>query len=189
VVALCDLIVDQKITWGDGQEVVVPTTAFGGCFLGITVSEQDNAEGLQAAYDEFASEAKAVFPDYRPLSVSAYGWAATCEAWRLLFPQGAEFTPAYDCPQAARTSNGVDRLLNHLDRLLYAACYGHSMPGSLRLAIRAMALQWNFHPYGKRLREEEPGRISPVHDLNGFVYHPNWLHNLLISSSMGGLRL
>jgi hypothetical protein len=50
-------------------------------------------------------------------------------------------------------------------------------------------LQWNFHPYGKRLREEEPGRISPFHDLNGFVYHQNWLHNLLIASSMGGLRL
>jgi hypothetical protein len=31
---------------------------------------------------------------------------------------------------------------------------------------------------GKRLREEEPERISPFHDLNGFVYHPNWLHNL-----------
>ena len=260
--AVCprDLIVDEKITWADGQEVVVPTTASGGCFLGITVSERDNTEGLQAAYGEFASEAKAVFPDYRPLSVCTDGWAATREAWRLLFPQvtlvlcylhsvikiaarctgqlrqevltrvwhvyraetkskfsqrlrrleqwsakhlsggvaemvkklcrrRAEFTPAYDCPQAARTSNGVDRLLNHLDRLLYAACYGHSTPGSLRLAVRAMALQWNFHPYGKRLREEEPGRISPFHDLNGFVYHQNWLHNLLIASSMGGLRL
>jgi hypothetical protein len=100
-----------------------------------------------------------------------------------------EFTPACDCPQAARTSNGVDRLLNHLDRLLYAACYGHSTPGSLRLAVRAMALQWNFHPYGKRLREEKPKRTSPFYDLNGFVYHANLLHNLLIASSLGGLRL
>jgi hypothetical protein len=255
-----DLIVDEKITWVDGQEVSVPTTAGGGCFLGITVSERDNTEGLQDAYGEFASEAKAVFPDYRPRSVCTDGWAATREAWRLLFPQitlvlcylhsvikiaarctgqlrqevltrvwhvyhaetkskfsqrlrrleewsakrlsggvaemvkklcrrKAEFTPAYDCPQAARTSNGVDRLLNHLDRLLYAACYGHSTPGSTRLAVRAMALQWNFHPYGKRLRDQEPERISPFHDLNGFVYHSNWLHNLLIASSMGGLRL
>ncbi len=82
-----DLIVDEKITWVDGQEVVVPTTASGGCFLGITVSERDNTEGLQAAYGKFASEAKAVFPDYRPLSVCTDGWAATREAWRLLFPQ------------------------------------------------------------------------------------------------------
>ena len=254
------LIVDEKITWVDGQEVSVPTTASGGCFLGITVSERDNTEGLQAAYGEFAQEAKAVFPTYRPNSVCTDGWAATREAWRLLFPQitlvlcylhsvikiaarctgqfrqevltrvwhvyhaetksefsqrlrrleqwsakrlsggvaemvkklcrrRVEFTPAYDCPQAARTSNGVDRLLNHLDRLLYAARYGHSTPESSRSAVRAMALQWNFHPYGKRLRDQEPERISPFHDLNGFVYHPNWLHNLLIASSMGGLRL
>ena len=58
------LIVDEKITWVDGQEVSVPTTASGGCFLGITVSERDNTEGLQVAYGEFASEAKAVFPAY-----------------------------------------------------------------------------------------------------------------------------
>lgn len=255
-----DLIVDEKITWVNGQEVSVPTTAAGGCFLGITVSEKDTTEGLQAAYGEFAQAAKAVFPSYCPNSVCTDGWAATREAWRWLFPQSrlvlcylhsvikiaarcsgqlrqevltrvwhvyhaetkskfsqrlrrleqwsakrlcggvaemvkklcrrrAEFTPAYDCPQAARTSNGVDRLLNHLDRLLYAACYGHSTPGSARLAVRAMALQWNFHPYGKRLRHQQPERISPFHDLNGFVYHPNWLHNLVIASSMGGVRL
>lgn len=100
-----------------------------------------------------------------------------------------DFTVAYDCPWAARTSNGVDRLMNHLDRLLYAACYGHSSAKSTRLAVRAMALQWNFHPYGRRLRQREPSRVSPFGDLNGFVYHENWLHNLLIASSMGGLRL
>jgi len=38
-------------------------------------------------------------------------------------------------------------------------------------------------PDGKRLREEEAGRISPFHDLNCFVYHQNWLHKLLIASS------
>ena len=100
-----------------------------------------------------------------------------------------DFTAAYDCPEAARTSNGVDRLMNHLDRLLYASGYGHSSVKSTRLAVRAMALQWNFHPYGGRLRQREPTRGSPFSDLNGFVYHENWLHNLLIASSMGGLRL
>lgn len=100
-----------------------------------------------------------------------------------------DFAAAYDCPTAARTSNGVDRLLNQLDRLLYTACYGHTTTQSTRLAVRAMALQWNFHPYGARLRHREPSRVSPFGDLNGFVYHENWLHNLLIASSMGGLRL
>ena len=101
----------------------------------------------------------------------------------------ADFTPAYDCPQAHRTSNAVDRLLNYQDRVLYAMRYCHATTASARLAVRAMALQWNFHPYGLRLRRAQPARVSPFHDLNGFQYHPNWLHNLLIASSLGGLRL
>lgn len=100
-----------------------------------------------------------------------------------------DFTPAYDCPQAHRTSNAVDRLLNYQDRLLYAMRYCHATTASARLAVRAMALQWNFHPYGARLRRDQPARVCPFHDLNGFQYHSNWLHNLLIASSMGGLRL
>jgi hypothetical protein len=101
----------------------------------------------------------------------------------------ADFTPAYDYPQAARTTNAVDRLLNHLDRVLYAMCYCHGHPASARLAVRAWAMQWNFHPYGPRLRHDHPSRSSPFDDLNGFHYHPNWLQNFLIASSMGGLRL
>jgi hypothetical protein len=100
-----------------------------------------------------------------------------------------DFTPAYACPPAARTTNAADRLLNHLDRVLSAMCSCHGHPASARLAVRAWALQGNFHPYGPRLRHDHPGRSSPFADLNGFQYHPNWLHNFLIASSMGGLRL
>ena len=101
----------------------------------------------------------------------------------------ADFTLAYDCPQAARTTNAVDRVHNHLDRVLYTMHYCHGQHASARLAVRAWALQWNFHPYGSRLRHDEPSRASPFADLNGFQYHANWLHNFLIASSMGGLRL
>ena len=255
-----DLIADEKITWVKGQEVVVPTTVGGGCFLGVTVACKEDGEGLTAGYGEFAREAKQVLPNWKPRSVCTDGWDATRKAWRLLFPRvvlvlcylhsalkiaarctgeqrrevltrvwqayyaetkhsfaqrlrrlrewacrclsgaaakmtlklcrrRADFTPAYDCPSAARTSNGADRLLNHMDRLLYTACYGHTTTQSSRLAVRAIALQWNFHCYGTRLRRQQPSRVSPFHDLNGFVYHQNWLHNLLIASSMGGLRL
>ena len=99
------------------------------------------------------------------------------------------FTPAYECPQAARTTNAVDRVHNQLDRTLYAMQYCHGHQQSARLAVRAWALQWNFHPYGSRLRHSQPSRSSPFTDLNGFHYHSNWLQNLLIASSMGGLRL
>lgn len=99
------------------------------------------------------------------------------------------FLPAYDCPGGARTSNAVDRLLDVIDRHLYAMRYCHGTPASARLAVRAMAMQWNFHPYGKRLGQDQPERSSPFADLNGFQYHKNWLQNFLIASSMGGLRL
>jgi len=101
----------------------------------------------------------------------------------------ADFTPAYDCPQAARTTNAVDRVHNHLDRALYTMRYCHGQQASARLAVRAWALLWNFHSYGPRLRRDQPTRASPFADLNGFHYHPNWLQNCLIASSMGGLRL
>jgi hypothetical protein len=99
-----------------------------------------------------------------------------------------DFPPAYACPQAHRTSHAVDRLLDDQDRLLDAMRSWHSTTDSARLAVRAMARHWNFHSYGARLRRDQPSRVSAFHDLNGFRYPPNWLHNLLTASSMGGLR-
>ncbi len=254
-----DLVADEKVTWVAGQEVYVPTTVGGGCFLGVSVVAAVDTPTLEAGYGEFAREARALAPTYQARSVCTDGWHATREAWRRLLPKitlvlcflhsvlkiidrcrgavrhdvvarawrvyqaptkrqfaqrlrrlaewtpthlsgaaaemvlkmcrhRADFIPAYDCPQAHRTSNAVDRLINYQDRVLYAMRYCHATTASARLAVRAMALQWNFHPYGARLRRDQPARVSPLYDLNGFQYHPNWLHNLLIASSLGGLR-
>jgi hypothetical protein len=98
------------------------------------------------------------------------------------------FSIAYNFVSPYRTSNAVDRLMNHQDRLLYAMRYFHGTLASARLAVRAMAISWNFHPYGPRLRRKDPRRRSPFADLNGFEYHSNWLHNYLIASSLGGHR-
>src|SRR5256712_3871135 len=106
-----------------------------------------------------------------------------------LCSKGPQFARAYRFPGAHRTSNALDRLMHHQDRRLYAMRYRHGTPDAARLAVRAMALQWNFHPYGARSRRNDPTRRSPFHDLNGFEYYPNWLHNLLIASSMGGRKL
>jgi hypothetical protein len=103
--------------------------------------------------------------------------------------KGPQFARAYRFPGAHRTSNALDRLMNHQDRRLYAMRYLHGTPEAARLAVRAMALQWNFHPYGARTHRDAPTRRSPFHDLHGFEYHPNWLHNLLIAASMGGRKL
>ena len=95
---------------------------------------------------------------------------------------------AYAHPQAARTSNAVDRVLDTIDRQLYARRYLHGKSATARLVVRSLALQWNFHPYSTSLRRRAPTRHSPFHDLNGFVYHPNWLHNFFIAASLGGAK-
>jgi hypothetical protein len=254
-----DLVADEQLTRVAQQQVSVPTTVGGGCFLGVSVVEAADTVPLERGYGEFAKEAKALAPNSQAHSVCTDGWEATRQAWRGLFPtiplvlyflhailkmkkhcagplrhqvldkawqvyqaatqrqfsqrlrrvaawtpahlsgpvaqmvlkmcrRRADFPPAYACPQAHRTSNAVDRLLDYQDRLLYAMRYWHGTTDSARLAVRAMALQWHFHPYGAHLRRDQPSRVSPFHDLNGFRYHPNWLHTLLIASSMGGLR-
>lgn len=110
----------------------------------------------------------------------------TLNKMRKLCGRAAQFQVAYQFPQAHRTSNMVDRLMNHQDRLLYTMQYFHGAQKSARLYLRSLALLWNFHPYGARTRSECSARISPFTDLNGFRYHDNWLHNLLIASSMNG---
>ena len=253
-------VADEKGTGVAGQEVYVPTTVGGGCFLGGSVVAAADTTAWETGYGEFAREAQALTPAYHQRSVCTDGWKATREAWRRLFPtitlglcflhsvlksmdrcrgelrhhvlerpwrvyqaptqrqfaqrlrrlaewtpahlsgavaemvlkrcrRRADFTPAYDYPPAHRTSHAVDRLLTYQDRLLSTMRYCHATTASARLAVRAMGLQWHFHPYGARLRRDQPSRVSPFHALNGFQYHPNGLHNFLIASSLGGLRL
>src|SRR5882724_6569059 len=242
------LLADEKHTWALGQEVYVPTTVGGGCILGATVTDAASADALEAAYGEFAQEARALSSTSSPKTVCTDGWEGTQSAWRRLVPtggillcflhsvlkitercgrdrarrqlvldrvwavydsctrgqfsqrlrrlrewanarlpegalrqmvlklcsKGPQFARAYRFPGAHRTSNALDRLMNHQDRRLYARRSLHGTPDAARLAVRAMALQWNFHPYGARSRRDDPTRRSPFHDLNGFEYHPNW---------------
>jgi hypothetical protein len=60
--------------------------------------------------------------------------------------KGPRFACAYSHRGAHPTSNAVDRLMNYQDRRLYAMRYFHGTPESARLAVRAMAQLWNFHP-------------------------------------------
>ena len=98
-----------------------------------------------------------------------------------------EFKKTFEYPDAYRTSNALDRLMNYQDRMLYCMQYFHGTWANALLYLRSMALIWNFHPYGKRARHEGLG-ASPFEELNGFQYHSNWLHNLLIAASLGGWR-
>jgi hypothetical protein len=98
-----------------------------------------------------------------------------------------DYRKAYDVPGAPRTTNAIDRLMNYQDRWLYARRYLHGGRRTSRLAVRAQALLWNFHFYSASLRRRDETRHSPFADLNGFTYHDNWYHNLLVAASLGGV--
>jgi len=95
------------------------------------------------------------------------------------------FALAFEHPAAYRTSNMLDRHMEPMDRCLYSARYFHGHLRSGEQQIRAWALFHNFQPYCPRAKICERYQ-SPFHKLNGFVYHDNWLQNLLVASSLGG---
>lgn len=98
------------------------------------------------------------------------------------------FLLAYFHPSAYRTSNMIDRHMEPLNRYLFSCKYYHGHLLSAEYAIRAWALLHNFWPYCPRSNVARFYQ-SPVHKFNDRIYHHNWLHNLLISASMGGFRL
>jgi hypothetical protein len=253
------LLADEKITWLNGDKVVVATTVGDDCVLGACVALSPDADNLTEAYQHFKDEAQQLQPGYTPETVNTDGWAATQRAWLTLFPlitiiecflhafikirdrcrnlkpllqqvadqvwqvyhapdaptfrQQAEalrqwaqqnttgylqeamlklcaktecFALAYAYPQAHRTSNMLDRHMNAMARWLDSTRFFHGHWTSAERSIRAWALFHNFGPYCPRAKISKTYH-SPAHRLNGFVYHENWLHNLLIATSMSGV--
>lgn len=97
------------------------------------------------------------------------------------------FILAFDHPDAYRTSNMIDRQMIPLARWLISIRFFHGHWHSAERLIRAWVLFHNFGPFCPTAKVRQ-GFISPAHKLNGSVYHHNWLHNLLISTSAAGLQ-
>lgn len=110
------------------------------------------------------------------------------EAVDKLCAKSETFILAFDHPDAYRTSNMIDRHMEPMARWLYSSRFFHGHWHSAELQIRAWALFHNFWPYCPRAKISQHF-CSPVHKLNGDVYHSNWLHNLLISTSAVGFTL
>ena len=104
------------------------------------------------------------------------------EAIKKLCQKAPRFAKWYDHQEARRTSNMIDRLMIPMDRWLDNRRYFHGHLISAERAIRSWALLKNFMPYCPRAKVSKQW-TSPAHKLNGKVYHENWLHNLLISTS------
>jgi hypothetical protein len=77
---------DEKITWLNGEEVVVATTVGDDCLLGVSVALEADTSSPTEAYQQFKDEAQTLNPDYAPETVNTDGWGATQKAWLSLFP-------------------------------------------------------------------------------------------------------
>ena len=250
------LLADEKHSRFNGNKCYIATTAGEDCFLGASVSLNADETALLEAYGDFKEEASLFKPDYHPQTVNTDGWAATQNAWSILFPKiviiecflhafisirsrcskkwkavwpqiqqqvwdiyeahtatlflsqvthmaewaalnlegsalkavnklcqkAPRFAKWYDHQEARRTSNMIDRLMIPMDRWLENRRYFHGHLISAERAIRSWALLKNFIPYCPRAKVSK-NWTSPAHKLNGKVYHENWLHNLLISTS------
>jgi len=128
---------------------------------------------------------------FRQRSADFLTWArftltgSALQAIEKLWAKTETFVVAFAFPQTYRTSNMIDRHMLPLARCLSQARTFHAHWTAAERQIRAWALCHNFGPYCPRARAHQTYR-SPAHRLNGKVFHTNWLHNLLISTSATG---
>jgi hypothetical protein len=162
------------------------------CFLHAYLSIRSRCKKL-ADFPQLCQQVWDIYhaptPDdvYRQVA-ELYAWAQHTfqgTAWtaiQKLCSKTGEFLLTFEYPDAYRTSNMIDRHMEPMDRCLNSARYFHGHLMSAEFQIRGWALMHNFQRYCPRSKIREQYQ-SPAHKLNRFVYHDNWLHNLLISTS------
>lgn len=177
-------------------KALFPTITLILCFLHAFLSIRSRGKHLKETFQAITQRVWDIYHADQALSflqqitdlqqwAQAHVTGPTLKAILKLCSNADRFVLAFDYPNAYRTSNMIDRQLDPLDRCLYAARYFHGHLMSAEYQIRAWALLHNFHPYCPRAKIREK-YSSSFHQLNGFVYHDNWLQNLLVASSMGG---
>lgn len=169
------------------------------CYLHAFLKIRDIGKGLKERFYEVGTE---VWTAYREKTkqgfvaalVNLNTWTQThfadnlkiCQKVGDLCAKAERFTPAYDFEDCYRTSNQIDRPMNAIDRYLYQMRYFKGHRESANNKIRAWAILYNFAPFSERVqkRKENPKKCTRFEQYNGFVYHKNWLHNLLIAASL-----
>jgi len=171
------------------------------CFLHVFIKIRDRAR--KKYKDLFVQVASKLWDCYRGQNKCAFSqrirrlkeWCQTHDVPSVLSnpinklrENIDRYKAAYDFPQALRTSNMLDRLMQRMDRHLFSTQYFHGTTESAELSIRGWTLIQNFAPSNPLTVKKHGGLQSPAECLNEFRYHDNWLHNLLISASLGGYR-
>ena len=97
------------------------------------------------------------------------------------------FVLSYEHPEAYRMSNMIDRHMQSMGRWLFHTQSFHGHLASAEKAVRAWAIFHSFWECGPRANIRKKFK-SPAHKLNDFIYHDNWLYNMLISTSIAGAK-
>lgn len=94
-----------------------------------------------------------------------------------------------DYPKAHRTSNMLDRLMRSMNKHAFNSQKFHGKDIQRTTDnFKAFALLHNFRPSHPSVWKNPLNFDSPAARLNGFTYHEDWLHNLFVSTSLGGFR-
>ncbi len=80
------LLADEHHQTRDGDKNYIAATVGEGCCLGAALAPTANADDLTDAYAVFRREAQDIRLGYRPRTVGIDGWAATRQAWLVLYP-------------------------------------------------------------------------------------------------------
>ena len=169
------------------------------CFLHAFLKIRNRCKkGLKKIYPEIAQR---VWDVYQAIDKDSFFLkVASLEKWASINIEGTALLPiqklcakadrfvlAFEYPNAHRTSNMIDRHMVPMDRWLFNTRYFHGHLLSAEKEIRAWALFHNFRHYCPRAKIRKKFK-SPAHKINGFLYHDNWLHNMLISTSIAGSK-
>lgn len=169
------------------------------CFLHAWLSIRDRAKHLGEQFFEIGDR---VWQAYRAPSRRSFSqhlrhlriWAqqklsgVVQEKVLDLCRKRDQWTMAYDHPKGHRTSNLLDRLMRFMNRYFDQGLHLHGQRAACERHCRAWALLHNFAPWHPAITKHNQGWQSPAERLNRHRYHDHWLHNLLISASLGGYR-
>jgi hypothetical protein len=180
-------------------KLLFPLVAILPCFLHAWLKIRDRAKHLGGLFLKISEKVWNAYhaPDRRSFSQRIAGlrtWASrhlcgiALEKVLDLCDKRDLWTIAYDYPNGHRTSNMLDRLMRSMNRYFDDGGHLHGSHAACDQHCRAWALLYNFAPWHPATTQANDGWQSPAERLNRHRYHENWLHNLLVSASLGGYR-
>jgi hypothetical protein len=181
-------------------KALFPSTVLILCFLHAWLSIRDRGKHLGQLFRELS---RRVWEAYRAPNRRSFAqrlrslrrWATdhlsgvVRDKALALCNKRPHFARAYRRPGCHRTSNMLDRVMRPMNRYFFDGQHLHGTIAATRLHCRAWALLLNFAPWHPAVARAHGGWQSPAERLNQHRYHDGWLHNLLISSSLGGYRI